>query len=465
MSLKWRLATTLAVLVAAAVGVANVVSYVGARSELRDQVDSFLVDRADEVASGNRFTPDVPLGGAPFGANGFGGQGSGGQDGQGGPPGGGSGRPAVEADAAIQILDADGEAVAASGAEVVLPVDDTDVEVASGGQTHLRDVTVDDVHYRMITTPLPDGGAVQVARTLTEEDDVLSSMATRLLLATVLGAAAAGVIGWLVAVRLTRPLRQLADVAEEVAQTQVFTNPIDIDRNDEVGRLATSFNAMLAALETSKRQQQRLVQDASHELRTPLTSLRTSIEVLDRATDLSTADARRLLDRATFELAELTEMVTELVDLATDAATDEAMTEVDLAEVVADVVEQARRRTGRTIELTAVPSVVEGRPTALTRAVRNIVGNATKFAPPDQPIEVEVGGGRVEVRDHGPGIPAEDRERIFDRFYRSVATRTQPGSGLGLAIVAQVVEGHGGQVWAREAGGGGAAVGFQLPAG
>lgn len=467
MSLRWRLAAILAVLVAVAIGTATLLSYVGTRNELLGQVDRFLERRAAEVVSGSRQSPFVFEGGSDA-ADGD----DGGLDGQVGPPafggGGGSGpnrgnRPPVEADAALQVLDPEGEVVYSSTGEVVLPVDDADRAVAAGGAASLRDVEADGVDQRMITAPLRGGGAVQVARDVTEEQEVLETLATRMVVVTLLGALVAGAIGFLVAQNLTRPLRRLAGAAEEVADTQVLTTPIEVDRRDEVGRVATSFNTMLAALETSRRQQHRLVQDASHELRTPLTSLRTSIEVLGRATDLGSADARRLLDRATFELVELSELVTELVELATDTATDETPEDLELGDLVEEVVEQARRRTGREIRVDAGPSSVRGRPSGLTRAVRNLVGNATKFSPSDGPIEVTVAGGRVEVLDHGPGIPPEDRERIFDRFYRSTATRTQPGSGLGLAIVAQVVAAHDGTVWARDREGGGAAVGFEIP--
>ena len=108
--------------------------------------------------------------------------------------------------------------------------------------------------------------------------------------------------------------------------------------------------------------------------------------------------------------------------------------------------------------------VIDGRPNALERAAQNLIDNACKFAP-DGPIEVTVAGGSVRVRDHGPGLEAEDVPHLFDRFYRSVAMRSKPGSGLGLAIVKSVVDAHGGTVVARNALGGGAELGFDLPAG
>ena len=107
-------------------------------------------------------------------------------------------------------------------------------------------------------------------------------------------------------------------------------------------------------------------------------------------------------------------------------------------------------------------SVCDGRPGALERAVQNLVDNACKFAP-DGDVEVGVRGGRLAVRDHGPGLRADDIPHLFDRFYRSLEMRSRPGSGLGLAIVKSVVEAHGGDVFAGNAVGGGAELGFTVP--
>jgi two-component system sensor histidine kinase MprB len=125
-------------------------------------------------------------------------------------------------------------------------------------------------------------------------------------------------------------------------------------------------------------------------------------------------------------------------------------------------VDAAARRTPRSITLDVRDaSPIVGRSKALTRAVSNLVDNAIKHGA-DGPVEVSVHGTTFEVRDHGPGIPPADLPKIFDRFYRADVARTEPGSGLGLAIVAQVVERHGGTVFARNHPDGGAVVGFTL---
>jgi two-component system sensor histidine kinase MprB len=136
---------------------------------------------------------------------------------------------------------------------------------------------------------------------------------------------------------------------------------------------------------------------------------------------------------------------------------------VDLATVAAAAVERFRARSERQVTVRSEPTGVAGDPDALRRAVSNLLSNADKYIPGDRPIEVEVEDGGVWVSDHGGGIPAEDRARVFDRFYRRQDDRAQPGSGLGLSIVASIVGAHGGTVEVDDADGGGARVGFRLP--
>jgi two-component system sensor histidine kinase MprB len=225
---------------------------------------------------------------------------------------------------------------------------------------------------------------------------------------------------------------------------------------------------MLDALHRSKREQQQLVQDAGHELRTPLTSLRTNVSVLRRRFDNLQPEAReQLLNDLDSETRELTDLVNELVELATESRDDEVTQTVALADIAEKVVGRARRRFTGTIELAVDDSLVEGRPQAIERAMQNLVGNACKFAP-DGTIEVSVSAGVFAVRDHGPGLLADDIPHLFDRFYRSVSMRSKPGSGLGLSIVKSMADVHGGTVFAgnelRSDGAVvGARIGFKLP--
>ena len=309
----------------------------------------------------------------------------------------------------------------------------------------------------------PDGAVLRLGRGLDELNDVLDSLRIRLALYALGGVVLAAILGWLLAVRLVRPITRLRDAAEDIAQTGQLDTELPEGGPGEVGSLATSFATMVDALADSRARQQRLIADASHELRTPLTSLQTNAELLTRAERLTDDQRRQVSDGIRFEVHELTDLVSELVTLARDPDADQEPVEpVALAELTGAVIDAARLRTDREIQLhEAAPAVVRGRRRALTRAVSNLLDNAIKYGA--GPIEVTVATGTVEVRDHGTGIPDADLPRVFDRFYRADAARTETGSGLGLAIVAQVAERHGGTVFAHNAPDGGAVVGFTLP--
>jgi len=369
----------------------------------------------------------------------------------------------------VQVLAADGTARAATGT-VSLPVSVDDVEIAvtgsHDGESQLRrDVTIGDTSYRMLTAARRSGGgAVQVARSLAENERLLDTLRNRILVAVLLSVGLAAVVGWLIARQITLRLVRLTAAAEEVAGTGRLDVDVPPAGRDEAGRLAQSFRAMLGALAGSKADQQRLIQDAGHELRTPLTSLRTNVSVLRRHPDMSPEEMGRLLEDLDGETRELTDLVNELVELATDRRDDEPVTDVELGPLIERVAERSARRTGRQVLCVADASVVPGRTQALERAVGNLVDNAIKFDDGGTaPIEVSVRNGRIEVSDRGPGIDPADLEHLFDRFYRATAARSRPGSGLGLSIVKDVAQRHGGTVSAANRPGGGATIGFTLP--
>ncbi|MFN8038265.1 MAG: ATP-binding protein [Acidimicrobiales bacterium] len=465
MSLRWRLALLLAATVATTVAVVSVTAYAIARSELLAETDRALTSRANEVVDEVRREQNRP-GGSDISNELFGGR----------RPGRRS--PIDMSDTVLQLLDEDGSVAATAGSSAALPVSDGDRRLATdpgneGGRTTavLVDAEIAGTPYRILTTSLPGGGALQVARAVGGTDEVLQGLRARMLLAGLLGTLVAAGIGWLIARRTVRPVERLTAAAEHVAVTQQLDTAIPVDRDDEVGRLADSFNQMLSALGESREQQQRLVQDAGHELRTPLTSLRTNAEVLQQADRLTPEDRAMLLHDVTEEVQELTDLVAELVLLAQSPdATGEPEADVDLAAVAGAVADRTRRRTGRRIELRSPlgPLLVRGRSAQLERAVTNLMTNADKFSPPGTPIDVTVepidDGVRLTVRDRGPGIAPADRTHVFERFYRSDAARAAPGSGLGLSIVDQVVRAHDGRPFVEEAPGGGAVVGFTLPA-
>jgi two-component system sensor histidine kinase MprB len=368
----------------------------------------------------------------------------------------------VEPDAEVQLLDKDGSIESNSG--LLLPVDEREAEIADRDEPpRLRTVTIDGDDYRMITEHIAGGGAVQVARSLDEANSLLDVLRSQLLLIAVAMAAVAAAIGWALAQRTTRPLRSLTAAVDAVAETRDFTVPVAATGDDEVGRLARGFERMLRALDVSREQQQRLVQDAAHELRTPLTSIKANVDWLGRVDAVDEATRAQTLAGVQSELAELNNVITEIIDLATDRYELPPLQPVDLVTVAAAAVQRFRARSERQVMLRARPTRVAGDPDALRRAVSNLLSNADKYSPGDRPIEVDVEDGGVWVSDHGGGIPAEDRARVFDRFYRRQDDRAQPGSGLGLSIVASIVGAHGGTVEVDDADGGGARVGFRLP--
>ena len=222
---------------------------------------------------------------------------------------------------------------------------------------------------------------------------------------------------------------------------------------------------MLAALERSESAQRRLVADASHELRTPLATLRTNIETLGRTEDLDPAERKRLVADLTQELEEMTELVGDVVELARAPGQDAiARQDVALDELTRDAIERAQRRArDMRFDEDLHPTLVHADAQRLGRAISNMLDNACKWSPPGGEIEVRVADGRVTVRDHGPGFPAEELDKVFDRFWRADDARGKPGSGLGLAIVQRVADEHDGTVRASNAEDGGAVVSLELP--
>lgn len=439
---------------AVALVVAVVVTSVGlsvyrsTRNELFSQIDGDLMSRAELVGrqprgfarpSTGRFQP----GGRVPRADPFGG--------------------IVSFDVLARIIDSNGTVVLSIGPDFGVDPSLAVLVEASAGPV-IRSESGSAGSLRVVTVTAPGGNFVEMARPLAETNSVLSSLRERILLIGVAAILGAALLAWFIARRTVKPITELTAAAERVAHTGDLSQPVEQTGGDEVGRLAGSFNEMLEALAESRRQQRRLVMDASHELRTPLTSLRTNVDVLGRGRDLTSDQHDALVADLDAELGELTDLVTELVDLASDLRDDEATQPVRLDELASPVVERTTRRTGRTIELRCTRSaVVEGRPEALSRAIRNLVDNAAKFSPDGAAVVVEVDGGSITVHDSGPGIPAEERAKVFDRFHRVEATRTMPGSGLGLSIVRQVAEAHGGSVSAGDSPLGGASVGFSVP--
>ncbi len=312
-------------------------------------------------------------------------------------------------------------------------------------------------HLRVLTVPAPGIGAVQVGRSLGDVDDFLVRLRLVLALLIAAGVALAVVLTRLTARSVVRPVTDLTEAAEHVHATGDLSRRVPAGGADEVGRLAARFNAMLSRVQDSVTAQKRLVADASHELRTPVTALRTNLEVMRDQPELSDEERHRLLDDVVHETEELGALVADLIDLARDGEGQPSFEDVRFDALVAEAVERAARFSRHVEFRTELePSVVEGVPDRLGRAVNNLLDNAARYSPPGGVVEVGLAGGVLTVRDHGPGLDPGDLPTLFDRFYRGAGARDHTGSGLGLAIVRQVAEQHGGSVTAENAEGGGA---------
>ena len=431
MSFRARLALVAAAAVALAVVGASVLVYYLVRNELYGTVDQALRQSAGEIAQ-------EPLGrvffGRPFENN------------------------------YVQVVRSDGECRAHDISACAITVSSAARDVARTGHgAYMSDVSVAGVHVRTLTFPYVPDYAVTVARPLTDVDRSLHRIRLYLILIAAGGIAAAAALGLVVARAALAPVRRLTSATETVRATGDLSERIDDGGRDELGRLASSFNSMLAALEESTRAQRQLVADASHELRTPLTSLRTNIEVLAAARELPADERRRLLQDVVEQLGEMTTLIAELVELARGDVPTAQAEDVRLDLVTADAVQRAQRnRPGVFFRTDLEESLVRGMPATLERAIGNLLDNAAKWSPPNGEVEVAVRGGEVTVRDHGPGIADEDLPYVFDRFYRASSARGLPGSGLGLAIVRQVAEAHGGTVTAERAEGGGTLMRLRL---
>jgi two-component system, OmpR family, sensor histidine kinase MprB len=373
-----------------------------------------------------------------------------------------------------QVVDVSGKVLLRSAPGVSIPVSGATRALAvHGGMPFFRNAHVEGIHLRVFAEPFGSGRAVQLALPLTEVDSLLSRLRLILVLLDVGGIALAALLGRLVAGAAVQPLKRLNEAAEHVAVTRDLSRRIEPVGEDEVGRLAGSFNAMLDALErsvsaldASVHAQRQLVADASHELRTPVTSLRTNIEILQQQGPFMDQEEQRgLLADVVEQIEELTLVINDLIDLARGEEPREDSEELRLDLLVEEVAQRARRHAPATPLIVDVePTIVAGVPARLERAVSNLIDNAVKYSPPEEPVEVKLSGTQLTVRDHGPGISAEDLPHIFDRFYRGAEARGRPGSGLGLAIVRQVAGQQGGSISAeRPTAGGGTLMRLQLP--
>nr|WP_246002813.1 HAMP domain-containing sensor histidine kinase [Nocardia tenerifensis] len=350
------------------------------------------------------------------------------------------------------------------------PVGDQEMAVFHGQlSSSLRTVA----NQRVLAMRTNEGATLVISQRLEPTRNVLDRLAWLLFVVGGCGVVLAAAAGTAVGRTGLRPIGRLTAATERIARTDDLT-PIPVTGDDELARLTESFNAMLRALAESRDRQRRLVADAGHELRTPLTSLRTNTELLmassrPGAPRIPDEDMAELRSDVMAQIEELSNLVGDLVDLAREDAPETVYERVDLGDVTERALERARRRRGSVEFVSTVrPWFVYGHEAGLERAILNVLDNAAKWSPAGAQVYVEMretGRGLLEltVDDAGPGIPQAERELVFERFYRTTASRSMPGSGLGLAIVKQVVTKHGGTITIETSARGGARIRIVLP--
>ncbi len=353
----------------------------------------------------------------------------------------------------VQVVAADGSILATSenvaGIELNLRLPEG-AEVLSSADVP----QVDDDPFRLLTRRIPVPGGTTtllVGGTLDDVKDSAAALARALMVAIPLAAALlAGIVWWLVG-RALSPVEAIRREVAAISGGELHRRVPEPATADEIGRLAATMNRMLDRIEESTRRQQRFVADASHELRNPLTRIKSEVEV-----DLAhpeRADLAATHRSVAEEVEGLGRMLEDLLYLARSDAgdLDRSATSVDVSELLEQ--EVARLGDARVpVTVSAAPvTTVGGRADQLARAIRNLLDNAVRHASAGVASSVAVADGavRLVVEDDGPGIPAPDRERVFERFARVDEARSAAtgGTGLGLAIVRDIVERHGGRVF------------------
>jgi signal transduction histidine kinase len=291
-----------------------------------------------------------------------------------------------------------------------------------------------------------DDATVVVAAPAGDIDDAVRVVRTSLIVGFAVLLALLAAVAWRLVGATLRPVEALRAGAEKITgtgSTDILPLP---DSADEIRRLAETLNDMLGRLESSRRRQRAFVADAAHELRSPLTSLRTQLEV-----GVATGDDPEV-EELLVEVQRLTSLVDDLLLLARlDDAKPPPREVIDLGLVVAESAERyAAQGVPVTLEVSPNPNVLAD-PGAVRRVLANLLDNAVRYAASAVSVGVGTGpdgGALVEIVDDGPGIPAEDRKRVFERFSRlhDARDRGTGGSGLGLAIVRELVQQQGGSV-------------------
>jgi two-component system sensor histidine kinase MprB len=445
--LRTRFTVAVAAAVAAATLVVTAVAFFVIRADLEGELRQELMAQSDSVGRlvQQHYGGHLPAGWVPPHSNRF-----------------------AAASPYMQVVTEDGVVWAPTGDQGLLASSAGAKQVAAGlRDAYFSDATVGGVRATTLTTPLAPGLALQLAVPLGTVDADVASVGATLAALSVAGVGLAALVGWAVARAGLAPVGRLAAVAERVTATGDPRSRVEVDvvgKPDELGRLATSFNTMLGALQRSLAAQRQLVSDAGHELRTPLTSMRVNVELLAAHPELSPDERQEVLDRVVAQGAELGQLMAGITELARGEAQSAEFSNVELDKMLAVALTAVRRDwPGVSFTEKIEPCVAFGSAERIGSAIRNLLDNAAKFSPPGRPVEVFLRDNELTVRDYGPGIAPDDVPHVFDRFYRAPSARCVPGSGLGLSIVRQVAESHDGWIRAESPPGGGTLMRLCLP--
>jgi two-component system OmpR family sensor kinase len=467
MTLRLRLLLVLVGVVAAGLLVADVVIYNQLGSFLYSRTEQQLASSAQAVYNGlNRCTAVVPGpgGGNPYGCDRYFQLGPG---------------STLPAGTYVKLLDSSGNTLVYGfplsnspvGATPSLPANlSSSMSPDSSGDYFPATSVNGRVQYEVLVAPTDAGGILVLAFPTTDISGTLGRLEWIEAVVTLTVLVALGSLAWWMVRRGLRPLDEMTDTAGAIAEGDLTRRVPDDGGRTEVGRLGVALNTMLgnierafAARSASEERLRRFLADASHELRTPLTSIRGYAEMFDRGTRDRPEDLATSMRHIRSEADRMSELVNDLLLLARLGVERPLERErLDLG-VVADEAVRAAHVAAPDRSITYAgngPVTVDGDAGRLRQVADNLLTNALRHTPPGTPVEVRVrsdGSSAVlEVEDHGPGVAAEDQERIFEPFHRADASRARAtgGMGLGLAIVAAITRAHGGTAGVQSNGGG-----------
>jgi two-component system, OmpR family, sensor kinase len=474
LSLRARLLLGLVALVVVGLGAAAIVTY--------EEQRSFLLTRVDQQVADSRLPVSVALGlvhpGQPATKR------------VGSSPSTGKAPTTFQTSGTYgELLNADGKVVAIHSftygeAAPSAPALPAKLPTSQFKSMRLRLFTVDSksgsgLRYRAVALSVSGGRVLVIAVPLREVDQTLQRLIVVELLVGGGVILALIALGWVVIRLGLRPLERMGRVASEIAHGDLTRRVTPDDQRTEVGRLGASLNEMLNQIEQafvargeSEERLRRFLSDASHELRTPLASIRGYAELFRLGAANEPEDLERAMARIEAEATRMGVLVENLLQLARlDELPEMRLVTMDLSALAKHVVRDTRavdpRRELRVAS--SGPVSVLADPEQLHQVLENLTRNAVIHTPADTPIEIAVRRDSdravVEVRDHGPGLPVDAGDRVFDRFWRSEGGRSRGpgGSGLGLAIVKAIVQAHHGEVHAGNAPDGGAVFTVTLP--